>query len=99
MLFSLYLLIGYFFAAGAFCGPLFFREQLASTRWAAYSIFNAKYAWTMLFVALVVWVLWLPLVMFVIFAATWVLIFGALKTRIHFKSDAEVAAEKEPLVG
>lgn len=95
MLFSLYLLIGYFFAAGVFTGPLFFREKLALTKWSAYTIFNARYAWTMLFVALVVWALWLPVVLFAIFASTWILIFGAIKTRVYIKTDAEVAADKE----
>lgn len=94
MLFSIYLLIGYFFAAGAFFAPIHFREHLTSTKWAAYAVFNAQYAWTMLFVGLVVWVLWLPVVLFAIFALSWALIFSAIKTRIHIKSDAEVAAEK-----
>lgn len=94
MLTALYILIGYFFAAGFIIAPLVFREQLASTRWAAYSIINARFFWTMLPVAVVVWMLWLPLLAFAIFAGTWIVIFNQIKTRIRIRTDAEVAAEQ-----
>lgn len=92
MLTALYILIGYFFAAGFIIAPLAFREQLASSRWAAYSIINARFFWTMLPVALVVWALWLPLLAFAVFAGAWIGIFHQIKTRIRIRSNAEVAA-------
>ncbi|USN14818.1 hypothetical protein PAPPERLAPAPP_04490 [Brevundimonas phage vB_BpoS-Papperlapapp] len=97
MLTALYILVGYFFAAGFIIAPLVFREQLASTRWAAYSIINAKFFWTMLPVALVVWMLWLPLLAFAVFAGAWIGIFNQIKTRIRIRSNAEVAADRSVL--
>lgn len=90
---ALYILIGYFFAAGFVISPLVFREQIASTKWAAYSIINARFFWVMLPLGVVVWMLWLPLVLFAIFAATWIVIFQQIKTRVRIKSSAEVAAD------
>jgi hypothetical protein len=93
MLTALYILVGYFFAAGFVISPLVFREQIASTKWAAYTILNARFFWTMLPVGLVVWILWLPLVLFAIFAFTWIVIFQQIKTRVRIKSRAEVARD------
>ncbi|USN15386.1 hypothetical protein KIKIMORA_02400 [Brevundimonas phage vB_BpoS-Kikimora] len=95
MLHALYILIGYFFAAGFMIAPFVFREQLTTTRWAAYTIYNAKFFWVMLPCAVVVWVLWLPLLLFAVFAGSWLIIFSQIKTRIRFRSDEEVAADAE----
>lgn len=99
MLTALYILVGYFFAAGFIIAPLAFREQLASTRWAAYTIINAKFFWSMLPAACVVWMLWLPLLAFAVFAGAWIAIYGVVKTRIRIRSTAEVAASKQASLG
>ena len=97
MLIALYILVGYFFASGFIIAPLVFREQLATTRWAAYTILNAGFFWTMLPVAVVVWALWLPLCGFAVFAGAWVGIYSQIKTRIRIRTHAEVAADRSVL--
>lgn len=84
MLTTIYLLIGFFLAAGVTTGLIMYSSYVRPRVWSGGTeVSNQAYTFYALGAGFLTWFLWLPAIMFGIFALVWAIIFRTLRTRVR----------------